>query len=329
MPMAIIPMAAAKKMFNKLSKLGLSLFIAIFSCGCFLLPASAASYGSGLYNSGLYSVGATLSGSAISYQTPAQLIAGTDTAGAAAVFTINNNIPLTAANRLITLKFNNFNNSLINRLAISTTTDFSQSSLIDYAPEISYDLCGSNTACPDGQYTVYAKYYTNYGQSSLATPLVVTLKSGIVPATSQANDTSAFVTLEKSLTKNISSSLSNRLSGRILLQVESHGEAWYVNPVNDSKYYLGRPADAFAIMRQLGLGISNQDYVSFNGQAPARLSGRILLRVENHGEAYYVNPLDLKMHYLGRPADAFAIMRGLGLGIANTDLRRIDIGEVK
>jgi hypothetical protein len=88
-------------------------------------------------------------------------------------------------------------------------------------------------------------------------------------------------------------------------------------------------ADAFAIMRQLGLGISNQDYASFNGQAPARLSGRILLRVENHGEAYYVNPLDLKMHYLGRPADAFAIMRGLGLGVTNTDLRRIGIGEVK
>ena len=46
-------------------------------------------------------------------------------------------------------------------------------------------------------------------------------------------------------------------SGKIYLQVESHGEAWYVNPVDGLRYYLGRPADAFNIMREFGLGISN------------------------------------------------------------------------
>ena len=45
--------------------------------------------------------------------------------------------------------------------------------------------------------------------------------------------------------------------GKIYLQVESHGEAWYVNPTDGLRYYLGRPADAFNIMRELGLGISN------------------------------------------------------------------------
>lgn len=29
-----------------------------------------------------------------------------------------------------------------------------------------------------------------------------------------------------------------------------------------------------------------------------------------------------------RSADAFELMRGLGLGITNTDLRKIDMGEV-
>ncbi|HCC50108.1 MAG TPA: hypothetical protein DIU29_04460, partial [Candidatus Jacksonbacteria bacterium] len=47
--------------------------------------------------------------------------------------------------------------------------------------------------------------------------------------------------------------LGERLKGKILLQVESHGEAWYVNPANTEKYYMGRPADAFALMRQLGV----------------------------------------------------------------------------
>ena len=50
-----------------------------------------------------------------------------------------------------------------------------------------------------------------------------------------------------------------RLKGKILLQVESKGEAWYINPDNLNRYYLGRPADAFRIMRELGLGITNSD----------------------------------------------------------------------
>ena len=50
------------------------------------------------------------------------------------------------------------------------------------------------------------------------------------------------------------------LSGRILLQVESHGEAWYVNPINSQRYYLGRPDDAYSVMRNLGLGISNNNF---------------------------------------------------------------------
>jgi hypothetical protein len=118
--------------------------------------------------------------------------------------------------------------------------------------------------------------------------------------------------------------LSDRLSGRILLQVESHGEAWYVNPLNGYRYSLGRPDDAWNLMRSLGLGISNKDL----GRAlPSRLSGRILLAVESHGEAYYVDPLTLKPFYLGRPADAFNLMRRMGLGITNANLAQIPMAS--
>ena len=48
--------------------------------------------------------------------------------------------------------------------------------------------------------------------------------------------------------------------GKILLQVEGNGEAWYVNPEDGKRYFLGRPADAFQVMRDLGLGISNEDF---------------------------------------------------------------------
>jgi hypothetical protein len=119
--------------------------------------------------------------------------------------------------------------------------------------------------------------------------------------------------------------LSERLKGRILLQVEEKGEAWYVNPLDLERYFLGRPADAFRLMRELGLGVSEADFSKWNGTAPSRLAGRIILRVQGNGEAYYIEPAGLKLHYLGRPADAFSLMRNLGLGITNANLNLIRI----
>lgn len=116
------------------------------------------------------------------------------------------------------------------------------------------------------------------------------------------------------------------LNGRILLQVQDKGQAWYVNPLNSQRYYLGRPDDAFVLMRSLGLGISNTDAANFKAAgAPSRLAGRILLQVQDKGQAYYVDPLDRKLYYLGRPTDAFNLMRSKGLGITNLDLAKIQI----
>lgn len=171
-------------------------------------------------------------------------------------------------------------------------------------------------------------------------------------------------------------------SGKIYLQVEKNGEAWYVYPVNDYRYYLGRPNDAFNIMRSLGLGISDsnlkqipvgilpftaydydkdglpddlekalgtkidnpdsdgddysdkteienwfdpngKDKLPVNKTLINQLRGRILLQVEKNGEAWYLNPADDKRYYLGRPADAFEIMRKLGIGITNANLAKI------
>jgi len=53
--------------------------------------------------------------------------------------------------------------------------------------------------------------------------------------------------------------LVNRVSGYIVLDVENHGEAWYINPDDSIRYYLGLPSDAFSVMREFGIGISNQD----------------------------------------------------------------------
>ena len=36
----------------------------------------------------------------------------------------------------------------------------------------------------------------------------------------------------------IDTKLSSRLKGKILLQTESHGEAWYINPKDGKRYYM-------------------------------------------------------------------------------------------
>lgn len=50
-----------------------------------------------------------------------------------------------------------------------------------------------------------------------------------------------------------------RLRGRILLQVESHGEAWYVRPQDGTRVYMKDGEVAYNIMREFSLGISNAD----------------------------------------------------------------------
>ena len=180
--------------------------------------------------------------------------------------------------------------------------------------------------------------------------------------------------------------LAGRLAGRILLAVESRGEAWYLSPDNAMRYFLGRPADAFAAMRGQGVGITNANLERIpiglsasapesasadtdgdgladgledalgtdkhnvdtdndthgdkneiiNGYNPSgsgilpidlefarKQSGRIFLAVESRGEAWYVNPVNNRRYFLGRPADAFALMRNLGLGISDQDLNNI------
>lgn len=51
----------------------------------------------------------------------------------------------------------------------------------------------------------------------------------------------------------------NRFRGRILLEVEKKGEAWYVDPKTGDRVFMGRPGDAFSLMRSMGVGIATKD----------------------------------------------------------------------
>ena len=134
---------------------------------------------------------------------------------------------------------------------------------------------------------------------------------------------------KKSITK-IDNSLSRRMKGRILLQVENHGEAWYVNPKDSKKYYMANGDEAYTIMRSSGVGITNKDLekVKSDKNFAKKHSGKIFLQVEDKGQAYYIDS-DGNEHYLKNGEEAYNIMRELGLGITNSDIRKISVGEIK
>lgn len=142
--------------------------------------------------------------------------------------------------------------------------------------------------------------------------------------TQSSSDDQASVKLTKSPIDDV---FSKALSGRILLEAEKNGEAWYVYPEDSKRYYLGRPADAFDIMKSLGLG-ARHEFIGRYVYYPNYVLGRILIDVDDSGKAYYINPTDKKAYYLSRPADAFRIMGGLGLGINEENINKIEIGEL-
>ncbi|MCK5416053.1 hypothetical protein KAI92_01345 [Candidatus Parcubacteria bacterium] len=134
---------------------------------------------------------------------------------------------------------------------------------------------------------------------------------------------------EKEFIFEIDVNLSKRLSGRILLQVEEHGEAWYINPKDNKKYYMANGDKAYKIMKYLSVGITNKDLerVKADKDFAKKHSGKIFLQVEEHGEAYYID-VNANVHYLKNGNVAYDIMRNFGLGITNNDIRKIEVGEM-
>jgi len=200
---------------------------------------------------------------------------------------------------------------------------------------------------------------------------------------------SEVVQREKARVKKADIKLAQKLSGRIVLQVQEKGEAWYIPVGQTKKYYLADGQSAFSMLRSVGGGISNNDIskipvgiekrfqdndtdkdglpdkleeglktdlnkadtdgdgvsdgdevlkkrtnplgtgaMKTDARLVNKMKGRILLQVQSKGEAWYINPVDGKRYYMKSGDAAFEIMRYLSLGISNSDIAKIDVGEL-
>jgi hypothetical protein len=133
---------------------------------------------------------------------------------------------------------------------------------------------------------------------------------------------------ERNRERIIDNTLVQRLAGRLLIQPQSVGEVWYVDPVTKQKYYLKDGTSAYQALKAFGLGISEEDFKKLDDGAFARsLRGKILLRVHSHGEAYYIDDAGVA-HYLKDGAAAYELMRTKALGISNDDISKISTGSL-
>jgi len=259
--------------------------------------------------------------------------------------------------------------------------------------------CADWSACQNGQQTrgctdlnncgtVNDKPSLSQGCSSQAPQPQPWLTATSTPALINPSSVSLWSDGEKKLVNTVDNNLVKRLKGYILLQVETHGEAWYINPLSEKKFYLKDGITAYVMLRKFGLGIKNNDLAKIpvgietrfsdvdsdndgladkleqglgtdpdkqdsdndgnsdgdeikNGTNPLgsgnlssntklidRIRGRILIQVESRGEAWYVNPKDGKRYYMKDGEAAYQIMRFLSIGITNTNIRKVPVGDL-
>ncbi len=118
------------------------------------------------------------------------------------------------------------------------------------------------------------------------------------------------------------------LSGKILLQTEDRGQAWYVSPLNNQRYYLGTSTSAFNVFKKLSLGITNRDFYRAAIYKPARLAGQILLKVQDRGQLYYIEPKTYNFYQIKNAEEADKLIKRYGVGATNNDLAKATINKL-
>ena len=123
--------------------------------------------------------------------------------------------------------------------------------------------------------------------------------------------------------------LAQRLRGRLLLQAESRGEAWYVHPDSIQRHYLGRSDHAFALLEIFKQELAAEELMEYlynNDAFPQQYLGRILYS-RTSSERYYIDPVTRHALKYAKPGELMQLLSSAMLGIADADLRKIPVAD--
>lgn len=126
--------------------------------------------------------------------------------------------------------------------------------------------------------------------------------------------------------------------GFIVIQTEKNGEAWYVHPLRNKRFYLGSKKQMLRALRSGAVGVDREtlqkiprakDDFSVDADVFDYYGGRIILNPYKDGVAWYVHPQTGKRYKLENKDDVKKIIQKFSVGIKNKKLKRIPKGSSK
>jgi len=224
--------------------------------------------------------------------------------------TVNQNIG-TTSNRIVDLNSNAGPD--IKKMAISLSGDFTDSSLEDYVPIKQIDLCSrfsgliKDSVCPAGTYTIYVKFYTQYGQASEVFSEQVTL----VAATPQTPIPPVVKPITKlTFTKDLKSGARDGQVKLLQKFLNQNGFKLTDNGLGSP----GRETDFFGLLTYKAL-------IKFQEANKIKASERGYLGLNTRN---FINPLVNTLTTVKTVTAVSAIFtRNLYLGIVSEDVRRL------
>jgi lipoprotein-anchoring transpeptidase ErfK/SrfK len=121
---------------------------------------------------------------------------------------------------------------------------------------------------------------------------------------------------------------SNLLAGRIFFDTNNLNGFWYVYPGDFHRYHVGNEAEAEKILENLSFGVANDYFDKMAGYAPDRFKGRFLIKPQDAGRVYYVNPDNNSLLYIKDPQAALFWFVNLATSTEDTILKDIPTAKI-
>lgn len=137
---------------------------------------------------------------------------------------------------------------------------------------------------------------------------------------------------EKKLTTNVDKIFSKKQAGKIFAQNEEGFLIWYVNPKDNKRYLINSASDLLNIIQKTGKFLDARQTEAAK-KSPVKFIGNFIIDKTNW-KYYYVNLKDKKFYEVAPKHNGyddyeagFQFLKKLGIGITNSDIRKITVGS--